>query len=176
MTHEIIGVFHPPGPPQRAAVQRSAQLAVAKFVALLGDRDRLLDQAAVHVVGDQQGAKSNQRSLAEGRLRLIEAVQDQLPAPIHHRRLDDLVVGDASVGLEDRRQRQLGRRDRRLSHPAVFVEGGEFLLEGHGENRGTLAPQKHEKLRPPNAGHHYLLAAREGRRRLPYSWSHAGLP
>jgi hypothetical protein len=30
--------------------------------------------------------------------RMVHAVQDQLPAPVHHRRLDDLIVTDPGVG------------------------------------------------------------------------------
>jgi len=38
------------------------------------------------------------------RLFRAHAVQDQLPAPVHHRRLDHLIITDPGIGLQDRRR------------------------------------------------------------------------
>jgi hypothetical protein len=55
------------------------------------------------------------------RLPCVDAVQDQLPAPVHHRRLDHLIIGHARVSLQDRGQRQPGRRHRRWSAKDQFT-------------------------------------------------------
>ena len=45
-------------------------------------------------------------ALGKRRLLRVHAVQDQLPAPVHHRRLDHLIIAGPGIGLHDRGQRQ----------------------------------------------------------------------
>jgi hypothetical protein len=75
-----------------------------------------------------------------------QAVQHQLPAPVHHARLDDLVIG--GVGLQDRGQRQLRRWHRRLPLGAVCIGPGQFLLEGLVEQLMAALAQQHEQTSP----------------------------
>jgi hypothetical protein len=59
----------------------------------------------------------------------IHAVQHQLPAPVHDRRLDHLIVRRPGVGLHDRGQRQLRGRHRRLPLRAVRVRPPQLSLK-----------------------------------------------
>ena len=87
---------------------------------------RSLYQPPVQVGLDQPGPEVEHGALGERRLLGVQAVQHQPPAPVHHRRLDHLVLGGTGVGLQDQRQPQLRRRHRRLPFAAVGVQLGQL--------------------------------------------------
>jgi hypothetical protein len=86
-------------------------------------------QPPVQVGLDQPGPEVEQGALGERRLVSVQTVQHQLPAAVHHRRLDHLVIGGTGVGLHDQRQSQLRRRHRRLPLGAVGIHPGQLGLE-----------------------------------------------
>ena len=129
VSHQVKRVLHPARPPQRAGVQRRPQRPRPEPLRPRGQLHRALDQPPVQVMLDQPPAEPHQGSLGKRRLFRAHAVQDQLPAPVHHRRLDHLVVADLRIGLQDRRQRQPGRRHRRLPLRAVRVSFRQLGLE-----------------------------------------------
>src|SRR4029453_11138747 len=94
------GVLYPARPPQRAGVKRRPQLATSDPTGHPPiQRQRALHQPPIQIVGDQPRAEADQRRLRKRRLGVVHAVQYQLPAPIHHRRLQHLVIGGAGIGL-----------------------------------------------------------------------------
>jgi hypothetical protein len=148
-------------------------LARAKGPLLGCQFNRLLDQPPVQLVGDQALAEGNQRAFTERRLTTVEAIQDELPAPIHRSGLDGLIVGDPSVGLQDRRQGQLGWGDRGLTEWAVLVERRQFCLKGIGEQFMSLFAQEHEQFGPANPFDNRLFGWGGQYRRMPECWTHA---
>jgi hypothetical protein len=84
--------------------------------------------------------------LAEGRRLSIETIQHHLPAAIHGRGLNDLVIRDLGIGLEQGRQRQLGRRHQGMPLRLVFIERCQFLLKSIGEQRMAVLPQEDKQL------------------------------
>jgi hypothetical protein len=97
-------------------------------------------------MGGQPRTEADQRRLRKRRLGVIHAPQHQLPAPIHHCRLDHLVVGGAGVGLQDRRQPKLRRRHRRLPNRLVGIHRGQLGLEALVEQLMTMLTQPDEQL------------------------------
>jgi hypothetical protein len=176
VTQQVDGVLHPTRPPQRAGIKRRPQGPIAEPTALSGQLDSALDQPAVQVVGQQPGAEADQGALGKRRPLDIQTVQHQLPAPIHHRRLDHLVISGAGVGLQDRRQPKLRRRDRRLALGALLPGRGQLGLEVVVEQFVAVRSQPHKQLGPPDQPDDPLL----GRRRLdgwtPHRWTHDRQP
>jgi hypothetical protein len=121
---------------------------------------------------NQPGAEADQRCLRKRRLRVVHAVQHQLPAPIHHRRLQHLVVGGAGVGLQDRRQAKLGRRDRRLPDRGILVHPGELMLQVGVEQLVAVLAQPHKQPGALDPLDHFPLQPRALHRRLPHPWTH----
>jgi hypothetical protein len=111
-------------------------------------------------MGDQPGSKGDQRRLRERRLRLVHAIQHQLPAPIHHRRLDHLIIGGTGVGLQDRRQPKLGRRDRWLPDRLVLVHLGKLALEIRIEQLMTVLAEPDKQPSPLDPLHDLLFQPR----------------
>jgi hypothetical protein len=123
-------------------------------------------------VGNQQPAKGDQGAFAErGRLGL-QAIEHQLPAPIHHRGLDHFIVRDAGVRLQDGRQRQLGGGDRRLPLRRLLIDLRQLGLKRGIEDGLAMVAQEHEQFGPPDLGHDGLLGRRQRDRRLPERGTH----
>ena len=172
VSHQVKGVLHPARPPQRGRVQRRPQRPRPEPARPRGQRHRPLDQPPVQVALDQPLTESHQGSLGKRWLLRVHAVQHQLPAPVHHRRLDHLIVGGPGIGLQDRRQRQPGRRHRRLPLRAVHVRFRQLGLELLVEQFVTVLAQEHEQLRPPHRLDHRLLRRRRRHRRPPHHRTH----
>src|SRR5437660_10092295 len=146
MSQQIDGVLYPARSPQRAGVQRRPQLPRTEPSGPLGQLDAALYQPAVQVVLDQPPPEADQRALAERRIPHVEAVQDQLPATVHQRALDGLVIRAAGVRLQDRGQGQLRRRHRRLALRGFRVGGCQLGLELLLEELVPVLAQPHEQL------------------------------
>ena len=172
VSHQVDRVLHPAGPPQRAGIQRRPQRPRPEPPGARGQRDRALDQPPVQVRFDQPATEPDQGALGKRRLLRIHAVQHQLPAPVHHRRLDHLIIGHPGIRLENRRQRQLRRRHRRLALRAVHIRPRQLGLELLVKQLLTVQAQEHEQLRPPHRLDHRLLRRRRLRRRPPHNRTH----
>jgi len=123
-------------------------------------------------VGDQPRAEADQRRLRKRRLRVVHAVQHQLPAPIHHTGLEHLIIAGAGVGLKDRRQPKLGWRHRRLPDRLVGVHLGKLGLEVGVEQLVAVLTQPHKQLRALDPLDHFPFQPRTLHRRLPHPWTH----
>ena len=118
-------------------------------------------------------AKGDEGAFAEGWRGGIQAVQDELPAAIHEGGLDDVVIGDATIGLQDHGKRQLSRRHRRVALRGSLREGGEFRLEGRSEEGMALLAQEDKELGAAHALNDVLFGGRELKRWLPEERAHA---
>jgi len=123
-------------------------------------------------VFDQPRAKRHQRRLRKRRSRVVHAIQHQLPAPIHHTGLDHLVVGGAGIGLQDRRQSKLRRRDWWLPDRPVLVHSGKLGLQPLVEQLMAVLPQPHKQLRALDPLDDLTFQPRARHRRLPHPWTH----
>jgi hypothetical protein len=103
---------------------------------------------------------------------VVHAVQHQLPAPIHHRRLDHLIIRGAGIGLQDRRQPKLRRRHRRLPNRLIGVHPGKLGLQVLVEQLMTVLTQPDEELDALDALDDLSLQPRRFDRRLPHPWTH----
>ena len=157
VSHQVDRVLHPSRAPQGTGVQRRAQRGRPEPLRPRGQVNRALDQPPVQVMLDQPLAESHQGALGKRRFLRARAAQDQLPAPVHHRRLDHLVVTDPRIGLQDRCQRQLRRRNRRLALRAVHVGPCQLRLEYLVKQLMAILAQEHKQLRPPHQPDHRLL-------------------
>src|SRR5215510_1652520 len=134
--------------------------------------NRPLDQPPVQVMPDQPLAEPRQGALRKRRILRAQAIQDQLPAPVHHPRLDHLIVTDPRIRLQDRCQRQLRRRNRRLAPRAAHIGLRQLRLEYLVKQLIAVLAQEHEQLRPPHRLDHRLLRRRRLNRRLPHHRTH----
>jgi hypothetical protein len=176
VTQQVDRVLHPARAPQGAGVQRRPQRPVAKPTVGLGQRHGLLHQPTVKPGRDQPRAEADQRALAKRWPLGVQAVQHQLPAPIHHRCLDHLVIAGAGVGLQDRRQRKLRRCHRRLPLGAFLPGRGQLGLEGVVEQLVAVLAQPHKQLGPPDQPDDGLLSRRRLDGWTPHGWAHARQP
>jgi hypothetical protein len=149
--------WNPTRAPQGAGVQRRPQRPRPEPPGRRGHLDGALDQPAVQVRLDQPGPEPHQRALGKRWPLGVQAVQHQLPAPIHHRRLDHLVVADPLIGLHDQRQRQLRGRHGRLPVRRIDVRAGQLGLERLVEQLMAMLAQEHEQLGPPDSPDDRLL-------------------
>ena len=172
VSHQVQGVLHPARAPQRGRIQCRPHRPGAEPPGPRGQLHRPPDQPPVQVPLDQPQAEPHQGPLGKRRLLRAQAVQHQLPAPVHHRRLDHLIVRDLRIGLQDRRQRQPGRRHRRLPFRAVHVRFRQLGLELLVKQLMTVLAQEHEQLRPPHRLDHRLLRRRGLHRRPPHHRTH----
>jgi hypothetical protein len=155
VSHQVVGVLHPARPPQRTGVQRRPKLPASGRAGR--QRHGAFHQPPVQVRLDQPGPEVEQRTLGKRWLLGVQAAQHQLPTPVHHRRLDHLIIGGTGVGLHDQRQRQLRRRHRRLPFGAVGVHPRQLGLELFAEQLMTTLPQHHKQLRPSDPFDNLLL-------------------
>jgi hypothetical protein len=155
VSHQVVGVLHPASPPQGTGVQRRPKLPARGRAGR--QRHGRLYQPPVQVGLDPPGPEVEQGALGERRLLGVQAVQHQLPAPVHHGRLDHLVIGGTGVGLQDQRQRQLRRRHRRLPFAAVGLQLGQLGLELLAEQLMATLPQQHKQPRPSDLFDNLLL-------------------
>jgi hypothetical protein len=123
-------------------------------------------------MGDQPGAEPHQRPLRKRRGRMVHAVGHQLPAAVHHQRLQRLVVAGAGVGLQDRHDPQQRRRHRRLPLGPVVVHPGQLGLERLVEQLMAVLAQPNKQPGPADPFHHFPLQPRRLHRRLPCLWTH----
>jgi hypothetical protein len=172
VSHQVDRVLHPARAPQRRRIQRRAQRSRPEPLRPRRQVNRALDQPPVQVMFDQPLAEPHQGALGERRILRARAIQDQLPAPAHHRRLDHLIVTDPGVGLQDRCQRQLRRRNRRLALRAVNVGLCQLGLENLVKQLTAILAQEHEQLRPPHRLDHRLFRRRRLNRRPPHHRTH----
>jgi hypothetical protein len=172
VSHQVDRVLHPARAPQRRGIQRRPQRPRAEPAGPRGQRHGALDQPAVQVLLDQAGAEPHQGALGKRRSIGAHAIQHQLPAPVHHRRLDHLIIGHPRVCLHDRRQRQPGRRHRRLPLRTVRIGFCQLGLEPLVKQLMPVLTQEHEQLRPPHRLDHRPLRRRRLHRRPPHLRTH----
>ena len=150
VSHQVDRVL-PPGPPPttgRNPAPPAAPAGRTPLVVLASSTVRSTS-AQVQVLPDQPLAERHQRALRKRRVTGIQAIQRQLPAPVHHRRLDHLVIGHSGIRLQDRGQRQPRRRHRRMPLRAVHVRRCQPGLELLVEQLMPVLAQEHKQPRPP---------------------------
>jgi hypothetical protein len=172
VSHQVDRVLHPASTPQRAGIQRRPQRPRAEPPGPRGQRHRALNQPPVQVALDQPLAEPCQGALGERRSIRVHAIQHQLPAPVHRRGLDHLIIGHPGIGLQDDGQRQPGRRHRRLPLRAVYIGFRQLGLELLVKQFMPVLAQEHEQLRPPHRFDHRLLRRRRLHRRPPHLRTH----
>ena len=172
VSHQVKSVLHPARAPQGTGVQCSPQRPRPEPLRPRRQLHRPLAQPPVQVTLNQPLAEPHQGPLGKRRLLRAQAVQHQLPAPVHHRRLDHLIVADLRIRLQDRRQRQPGRRYRRLTLRAVHIRFRQLGLELLVKQLVPVQAQEHEQLRPPHRLDHRLLRWRGLHRRIPRNRPH----
>jgi hypothetical protein len=59
---------------------------------LAGQLNGAFNEPSIQVSLDEKLSEGHQRSFAEGSLLALEAIEDQRPSPIHHGRLNHLVI------------------------------------------------------------------------------------
>jgi len=124
---EVVGVFHRPAAEDVRRVQRQAELGAALEVTpLLGQSQATLEDRPLPLIDDELGAELLEGGLGEG-FRVHLDAEGHLPLQVICRPAARLVIRDASVGLEDERRRQEGRRHARPA-PGGVVEAGEVLV------------------------------------------------
>jgi hypothetical protein len=124
------------------------------------------------VLGDQALTKRHQGTFAKGWSVAVQTVQHQLPPTIHGRDFDHFIVGDLCVGLEQGRQRQLGRRDGGMTLRLVLIELEQFLLPGISKQRMTVLAQEDEQLGAADALENGVCCRRQLDWGMPQRWTH----
>jgi hypothetical protein len=74
--------------------------------------------------------KSHEGSFAKRGMLAIQAIEHQLPAPIHHSRLNHLIIGNTGICLQNERQSQDGRGNWWLVARLFSIQTGQLFLEG----------------------------------------------
>jgi hypothetical protein len=90
--------------------------------------------------------KATSVPLTPRRLLAVQTIQHQLPASIHECRLNDLIIGDAHIGLQNERQGQHRRGNRRLSTLGWAIQVRQLLLKRFVEQFMSLLSQKHKQF------------------------------
>jgi hypothetical protein len=84
--------------PHNGLLSKAARKARGRArLTLAGDLDGSFDQPPIHVPLNEPLAKGHQCAFTERRLFGIETIEHQLPASIHERRLNDLIIRNPSV-------------------------------------------------------------------------------
>ena len=168
MAEQVPGVRHPAGAKQRGGVQDRAQLPRTKASGCLRQSDGAIQQGLVQVVGHPPHPEVVQGALTEGRGLGPEAVQDHLPAFVHHRQLDGIPVANMTIGLQQRREGQQPCVHWRLPSRLRAIALGQCLLQVGVEKLMAVLAQKHEKLpRLAGACGYCLLLRGQGNGRVP---------
>lgn len=179
MTEQVDRVLNPPGPCQRAAVDRHPKRLRQRLTlcrargALAYQRHRALQQQTIQLVLDHPVPERLQCSLGEGRLARAETVQRHLPAQVHDRELDRFRIRCADVSLEENNHAQHRGRVRRISGSRLPVRALKRLLECVVEHDVPADPQEPEQR--PHSGqalHQQLLLLRQIDPRLPTFHAH----
>jgi hypothetical protein len=78
------------------------------------------DQSSVHLPFNEKLSEGHQCSFAKRCLFRIDTIENKLPPPVHYRRLNNFIIGDACVRLQDQRQGEhcWGRLSAALSFPS----------------------------------------------------------
>jgi hypothetical protein len=124
---------------------------------LAGHLDGSFDEAPIHLRLNKSLAEGYQCSFTERCLLGVQTIQHQLPAPIHHRRLNHFVIGDTGVRLQDERQRQYRRGYRRLPSLRFAIQTRQLLLKRFIQQFVSVLTQKHKEFRFPNLLHNLLF-------------------
>jgi len=128
------------------AVEGCPQLPGPKAPIGGGDLQRAFHKMPVHLLRPQALAQCHQSPFAEGRCVAVQTVQHQVPTAIYGGGFDHFVIGDLRIGLEQGRQRQLGRRDRRMALRLVLIECQQFLLQGLSKQHMAVLSQGNKQL------------------------------
>jgi hypothetical protein len=128
--------------------------------------------STVHLMLDQPRPKGDERAFTERSLFGVQAIERQLPTPIHHGRLNHFVVRDPGIGLQNQRQGQHRRGHRRLSLRRVFEDACQLDLKLRGEDLVTMAAQKEKEFGALNTLDDFIFRRRSLDRRLPSRWFH----
>jgi hypothetical protein len=116
--------------------------------------------------------KGDQGAFAEGRGVAVQTVQHQLPTAIHGGGFDHFVIGDLRVGLEESRQRQLGRGHWGMALGVVLIECQQFLLKSIGKQCMAVLPQEDKQLAPADALDDGVFRRRQCDWGMPQGWTH----
>ena len=152
MTEQVDGVLNPPGPGQRAAIDRHAkglgELAPIEGAARFGDLDGALEQAPVHIVADHAVAELLQSTLRERRLvaPAIQRPEHESPAKVRRREPNGLGVGHLQVALKQQRHAHQRRRLRLLTLIGTPIHRLELGLESGVEDFVAALSQEHQQL------------------------------
>ena len=101
--------------------------------------------------------KATRVPLTPRRLLGVQTIQHQLPAPIHHGRLNYFVIRDATVCLQDKRQRQHRRGYWRLPALRFAIQTRQLLLKRFIQQFMAVLAQKHKQFSFPNLLHYLLF-------------------
>src|SRR5690606_5362752 len=106
MAEKVDRVLYPPGPYERAAIDRDAQRFGERLrFALLrnavsNQHHRSFEEHSVHLVLDESLSKRLQRALREWWLRRTKTTKYHLPAEVHDRQLDRFGIRRTHIALE----------------------------------------------------------------------------
>src|SRR5215510_10496846 len=96
------------------------------------------------------------------------AVQDHLPALVHHGQLDGVAVADMTVGLQERGAGHQPRFHRLVASRLRAIAVGQRVLKIGVEQLMAMLAQKHQKLpRLAGAGGYFLLFRGQHNGRVP---------
>ena len=101
--------------------------------------------------------KATRVPLTPRRLLSVQTIQHQLPAPVHHARLNDFIIGDAGIRFQDQRQRQQRRGHRGLSALRFLIQLRQLLLKRFVKQFMPVLAQKHKQFGFPNLFHNLLF-------------------
>ena len=112
----------------------------------LGEVDRALEDAAIHVRGDQSFAKLLQRALGKCRVLGPQTPQDHLHAQVDHGQFDHLGIGNPQVALHEHRHRHHRGRQGVLPRTRRAVHRRQLILKCLIEQLVPMPAQKPQEL------------------------------
>src|SRR5712691_7472683 len=170
MAEQVQRVLDPAGTEQGCRVQDHAQLPGTEAPGVLRQCDGPIQQGLVHVVGDEPHPEVQQGALTEGGMLGTEAVQDHLPALVHHGQLDGVPVADVTVGLQERGEGQQSHFHRLAASRLRARAVGQRVLKVCVEELMAALAQKHKKLpRLAGACGYFLLFRGQRDGRVPHN-------
>lgn len=110
------------------------------------EQPRSFDEPSIHLRLDQPLMESHERSFAKRGLIRVYTIQDQLPAPIHHCCLNDLIIRNPHIRLQYERQRQHRRRHWRLSSLCFSIQTRQLLLKRFIQQFVAMLTQKDKQF------------------------------
>lgn len=146
VSQEVIRIFHPACSPERTTIQGGTELSTPDRLGLGGQLHRPFDQSPIELVCNEPLAEGKECALAKRGMLDIQAVQDHLPASVHHGGFDHLIITGTGIGLQDGGQGQLCRWHRRVTERTVLIERAKLRLEGVVEQLMSVLAQEDEHL------------------------------